>query len=232
MLRKFDPLCKDSDPRVAEGDTMSNMMLWLDMGMISAKLMNAAIRCGAWDMVPSLAGQATAYMAAAYEAGRNWVDMVTLELLNRPAADLHARNVRKGMESTILSGKAAEFIQTSNKQTQADQSRSIASSLASGPSTAGQKRVDALSDDPPKFSRTAKRRVNKEAAAEKAKAAAEKSIAEATRVAGAAKKKNDGPSRAPHKGVNLDAERATPRARPRGNYPRQCPGRSLFGGGP
>jgi hypothetical protein len=38
MLRKFDPLCKDSDPRVAEGDTMSNMMLWLDMGMISAKL--------------------------------------------------------------------------------------------------------------------------------------------------------------------------------------------------
>jgi hypothetical protein len=119
--------------------------------------MNAAIKCGAWDMVPSLAGQATAYMAAAYEAGRNRVDVVTVELLNRPAADLHARNVRKAMESTILSGKAAEFIQTSNKQTQVAQDRSIASSLASGQSTAGQKRVDALSNDPSKFSRTAKR---------------------------------------------------------------------------
>jgi hypothetical protein len=73
---------------------MSNMMLWLDMRMISAKLMNAAIKWGAWDMVPSLAGQATAYMATAYEAGHNRVDMVTLELLNRLAAYLHARNVR------------------------------------------------------------------------------------------------------------------------------------------
>jgi hypothetical protein len=81
MLRKFDLQCKDSDPRVAEGDTMSHTMLWLDMGMISAKLMNAAIKCGAWDMVPSLAGKASAYMATAYEAGRNRVDMVTLEQL-------------------------------------------------------------------------------------------------------------------------------------------------------
>jgi hypothetical protein len=64
------------------------------MGMISGKLMNTAIKCGAWDMVPSWAGQATAYIDTAYEAGRNRVDMVTLERLNRPATDLHARNVR------------------------------------------------------------------------------------------------------------------------------------------
>jgi hypothetical protein len=58
--------------------------------------------------------------------------------------------------------------------------------------------------------------VNKEAAAEKAKAAAEKSIAEATRVAGAAKKKNDGTSRAPHKGANLDAEKSNTEGAPKG----------------
>jgi hypothetical protein len=46
--------------------------------MFSAKLMNAAIKCGAWVMVPSLAGQVTAYMATAYDAGRNTEDMVTL----------------------------------------------------------------------------------------------------------------------------------------------------------
>jgi hypothetical protein len=48
-------------------------------------------------------------MATVYEAGRNRVDTMTLEQLNRPAADLHARNVCMEMQSTILSGKAAEL---------------------------------------------------------------------------------------------------------------------------
>jgi hypothetical protein len=69
----------------------------------------------------------------------------------------------------ILSGTAAESIQTINKQTQVAQGRSIASSSASGPSTAGQKLVDALPDALPKLSRTDKKRANKEGAAEKAK---------------------------------------------------------------
>jgi hypothetical protein len=192
------------------------MMLWLDMRMISAKLMNALSNAGHGTWCRVWRGKPPpTWMATAYEAGHNRVDMVTLELLNRTAAGLHARNVRMEMESTILSGKAAEFIQTINKQTLVAQARSIASSLASGPSTAGQKRVDALPDDTPKLSRTAKRRANKEAAAEKAKTAAEKSIAEATSVAGAAKKKNDGPSRALHKGANPDTEKSNTEGAPK-----------------
>jgi hypothetical protein len=91
-------------------------------------------------------------MATAYEAGRNRVDMVTLEQLNRPAADLQSHKVHLEMEAAILTGTAAEFFQTISKQTQVAQARSISNSLASGPSTAGQKCVDALPEDPPRLS--------------------------------------------------------------------------------
>jgi hypothetical protein len=121
------------------------------------------------------------------------------------------------MKAKILSAKSADFIQTFNKQTQVSQARSIATSLASRPSTAGQKSVDAMPDDPPKLSRTAKKRAKREEAAEKTKAAAQKTTAEATRVGEAAKKKNDGPSRAPHKGVNPNAEMSSTECAPNGN---------------
>jgi hypothetical protein len=103
--------------------------------------------------------QVTAYMDTAYDAGRNTEDMVTLEQLNGPAADLHTRNVYMEMKAKILSAKSADFIQTFNKQAQVSQAqvsqaRSIATSLASRPSRAGQKSVDAMPDDPPKLSRT------------------------------------------------------------------------------
>jgi hypothetical protein len=117
------------------------------------------------------------------------------------------------MESTILNGKTADFMQTINKQTQVAQARSITNSLASGPSTAGQKPVDSLPDHPPKLSRVAKKRANTEAAAEKAKTAA---TAEATHAAEAAKKKNDGPSRAPRKGTNHEAGKSSTEGVPKG----------------
>jgi hypothetical protein len=121
------------------------------------------------------------------------------------------------MESTILSGKAAEFIQTINNQTQVSQARSIATSFASGTSAAGQKLADRLPDDPPMLSRAAKKwAINKEAAAKKARAAAGKATAEAIRVAEAAKKKNDGPSRAPHKIANPNAGKTSTEGAPKG----------------
>ena len=121
---------KDGDTRLAEGETMSNMMIWLDFAMITHTLLKAAVASQNWAVVPSLLHQSHEYMKTAYTAGRARTDGVTMGLLNKDAATLYARNRTMSLGSTNMDRRPAEFIQSLNKQTQLAAAKAIANRIA------------------------------------------------------------------------------------------------------
>ena len=130
MLGQGDTHFKEGDSRLAEGETMSNIMIWLDFAVITNTLLEAAIASQNWAVVPSLIQQTSAYTKAAYSAGRARTDGVTMRLLGKDAAQLYARNRTMSLGSTNMDRRPAEFIQSLNKQTQIAAAKAIANKIA------------------------------------------------------------------------------------------------------
>lgn len=57
-----------SDPRIAEGDCFSNVLLWLNYTGLSLRLLEVAVGGRDWDSVKQLASKVAAYHGAAYVA--------------------------------------------------------------------------------------------------------------------------------------------------------------------
>jgi uncharacterized protein YllA (UPF0747 family) len=67
---------------------MSVVMPRLKFAMLADRLSKEDSQCHEHAIADDLRAESSAYMAAAYEAGRMRVDDVTMSLLNKPAAEL------------------------------------------------------------------------------------------------------------------------------------------------
>jgi hypothetical protein len=104
-----------SDGRISEGDAMSLIMLWLDFAILTDKLAKEASQCQEHAIADDLRAESSAYMAAAYEAGRMRVDEETMSLLNRPAAVLYSTTTRMTLESTTMRPEELLYIRTTTR---------------------------------------------------------------------------------------------------------------------
>ena len=166
---------KEGDPRIVDGETLSNIMIWLDFARLTQILLQAALATSNWAVVPSLVQQTCEYTQAAYSAGRARTDGITMSLLNKDAAALYARNRTMSLGTTNLDRRPAEFIQTLNKQTQLAAAKVIANKIANAKPDS-QSTGDGGGDSPAQTSRAKKRaaRLEKLQKAKDDAAAAEK----------------------------------------------------------
>jgi hypothetical protein len=92
----------ESDPRVAEGDTLSLVILLMDYSQLVDKLAKAADdECDistAWAMTR----MGTVYRDAAYQAGRICVDQVPLDLVSKSVSEVHRRHNRMELETVTV----------------------------------------------------------------------------------------------------------------------------------
>lgn len=127
----------ENDPRIAEGDTLSLKMLWLDYDKLAEKLMKEAAAIGAQAMADALRREMCSFLDTAYEAGRMRVDDVTMSQLNRSVADLYTTKNRMALETTTLQPDGIRHIQTANPAMLTAKSRAIAAKAANHQSAAG-----------------------------------------------------------------------------------------------
>ena len=130
LLKQNDTVRSDNDPRMAEGDCLSNVVLWLDYATIAARLLEAAVQDGDSAAVAALTTQVVAYQAAAYDAARMRVDDVSMTLLNRPAAELYSKTSRMELESTTMRSPGIKFLRKSNAAMLTAKAKAIANKAA------------------------------------------------------------------------------------------------------
>lgn len=118
---------------MAEGDCLSNVVLWLDYATIATRLLEAAVRDSDYSSVGALVCQVSAYQAAAYDAARMRVDYVSMTLLNRPAAELYYKTTRMELESTTKRSTGIKFLRKSNAAMLTVKAKAIATKSANQP---------------------------------------------------------------------------------------------------
>jgi hypothetical protein len=77
-LRQDESSRPDSDGRIAEGDAISVILLWMDFAMLSDRLAKESSQFQEHAIADDLRAESSAYMAASYEVGRMRVDDVTM----------------------------------------------------------------------------------------------------------------------------------------------------------
>lgn len=137
LLKQNETVRSDGDPRIAEGDCLSNVVLWLDYATIATRLLEAAVADGDQSAVGPLVSQVVAYQAAAYDAARMRVDDISMTLLNRPAAELYSKTSRMELESTTMRSPGIKFLRKSNAAMLTAKAKAIANKAAAqtGPGT-------------------------------------------------------------------------------------------------
>lgn len=130
LLKQGDASRPDTDPRIAEGDCLSNVVLWLDYANIASRLLDAAVKDGDLSAVGPLVEQVVAYQGAAYEAARMRVDDVSMTLLNRPAAELYTKTSRMELESTTMRAPGIKFLRKTNAAMLTAKAKAIATKNA------------------------------------------------------------------------------------------------------
>jgi hypothetical protein len=106
-------------------------MLWLYFSMLAYRLAKEASQCQEHAIADDLRAESSAYMAAAYEAGRMRADDVTMSLLKKPAAELYYATTRITLESITMRPEGLRYIRTTNAAQMNAKSRAIANKAAS-----------------------------------------------------------------------------------------------------
>jgi hypothetical protein len=88
FLKQGEPNQSETDRRIAEGDMLYVVMLWMDYFALTDKLAKAAEDEGDIEAAWALAKIGMAYRDAAYQAGRLRVDQVTLDLISKPVSEM------------------------------------------------------------------------------------------------------------------------------------------------
>lgn len=102
LLQKRDVVRGKSDPRIAEVDCMSNIVFWLNNQETTLRLLIAALDNGDLESARSLVVQVTACHDAAYDAARMRVDGSSMNLTNKPAAELFTRTTPSDLETASM----------------------------------------------------------------------------------------------------------------------------------
>ena len=94
------------------------------------RLLNAAVRAEDYDAVIDLLEQTSSYQSAAYDAARMRVDDVSMNLLNKPAAELYLKTSRMNLETTTMRAPGIKFLRQSNAAMLTAKAKAIANKAA------------------------------------------------------------------------------------------------------
>ena len=133
LLKQGEAIRSENDPRIAEGDCLSNVVLWLDYATISMRLLDAAVKANDYGAVLDLVQQTSAYQSAAYDAARMRVDDISMGILNRPAAELYTKTSRMNLETTTMRAPGIRFLRKSNAAMLNAKAKAVANKAASVP---------------------------------------------------------------------------------------------------
>jgi hypothetical protein len=90
-LKQGEAHQSESDPRIAEGDTLSVASMWMDYAELTFQLSQSARDEGDVNSAYELAEMGMVYHRAAYEGVRMRIDQITLDLISKPVAEMYTR---------------------------------------------------------------------------------------------------------------------------------------------
>jgi hypothetical protein len=137
LLKQGEPNRSETDARIAEGNLLSVVMLWMDYSALTDKLAKAAEDEGDIEAAWALAKIGMAYCDAAYQAGRLRVDQVTLDLISKPVSDMYTRQNRMDPETVTVSPAGLQILCEFNKATMTARTKAAANKEAAVPNGLG-----------------------------------------------------------------------------------------------
>jgi hypothetical protein len=136
LLKQGEPNRSETDARIAEGDMLSVVMLWMDYSALTDKWASAAECEGDIEAAWAWAKIGMAYRDAAYQAGRLRVDQVTLDLISKPVSEMYTRQNRMDFETVTMSPAGLQIARI-NKATIAARTKTAANKEAAVPNGFG-----------------------------------------------------------------------------------------------
>lgn len=177
LLRQDEPRRSETDPRIKEGETLSNAMLWMDYSELCKRLARTAREHGEWGLALDLREIQDEYSAVVYEALRRRVDDVSLNLVSAPVAEIMHRESRMELETVNMRPEAVHRIRDFNKATNVARTKAAAAKAATGSTVGSLVGADLDSDGKAAAAKKAaqkKKDADARKASEARKAAAEK----------------------------------------------------------
>jgi hypothetical protein len=117
LLKQGESHRSETDPRIAEGDMLSVVVLWLDYSALTNKLALSAEDDRDLGVAWALAKMSAAYRDAAYQAVRMRVDQVTLDLISRPVSEMYTRQTKMELETVTVRPEGLQMLREFNKAT-------------------------------------------------------------------------------------------------------------------
>jgi hypothetical protein len=143
LLRQEEGSRHEVDPRMAEGDTLSVLVLWLDYWILCRRLAVAAKEQGGVEDAIALWKMSAAYADAAYEAARMLVDAITLDQISKPVAEIHTRSNRMELKPVTVMPSGIRMLREFNRATVTARTKAAANKAANVP--IGQTVIDSAS---------------------------------------------------------------------------------------
>jgi hypothetical protein len=135
LLRQGEASRPEADPRMAEGDTLSVLVLWLDYWTLRQRLAVAAEEQGDVEDALALWKISAAYDDAAYEASRMRVDAITLDQISKPVAEVYKRSNRMELETVTVMPSGIRMLREFNRATVAARTKAAANKAANVPAS-------------------------------------------------------------------------------------------------
>jgi hypothetical protein len=133
LLKQGEFHRSETDRRIAEGDMLSVVALWLDYSALTDKLALSAEDDGDPELAWALAKVGMAYRDAAYQAVRMRVDQVTLDLISRPVSEMYTWQNRMELETVTVRPEGLRMLREFNKATVTARTKHAATKAAAVP---------------------------------------------------------------------------------------------------
>jgi hypothetical protein len=118
---------------MAEVDTLSVLVHWLDYWILCPRLAVATEEQGSVEDALALGKMSAAYGDAAYEAARMRVDAITLDQISKPVAEVYTRSNRMELETVKVMPSGIRMLREFNRATVTTRTKAAANKAANVP---------------------------------------------------------------------------------------------------
>jgi hypothetical protein len=133
LLKQGEAHRSESDPRIAEGDTLSVASIWMDYAELSFNISQTARDEGDVKTAYDLAEMGMAYHSAAYQGVRMRIDQITLDLISKPVAEMYTRQTRMELETVTVRPDGLRILREFNRATVTARTKHAATKAAAIP---------------------------------------------------------------------------------------------------
>jgi hypothetical protein len=133
VLKQGEAHRSQSDPRIADGDTLCVASIWMDYAELFSKLSESARDEEDVNSTYELAEMGLVYHRAAYDGVRMRIDQITLALISKPVAEMYTRQTRMDLETVTVRPDGLRILRKFNKATVTARTKHAATKAAAVP---------------------------------------------------------------------------------------------------